>query len=64
MNERLSQIYNLEKEFIGSKRVLQNLITSEIRLMQSQKSYELSLEALNKSEKSIYIPFGKAFLMR
>ena len=55
MNERLSQIYNMEKEFLSSKRILQNQITGEIRLMQSQKSYELSLEALNKSDKSIYM---------
>lgn len=64
MNERLSQIYSIEKEFLASKQILQNQMTAEIRLMQSQKSYELSLEALNKSEKSIYIPYGKAYLLR
>lgn len=64
MNERLSQLYNLEKEFLASKQQLQNQITEEIRMMQSQKSYELSLEALEKSDKSVYIPFGKAFLLR
>lgn len=64
MNERLSQIYSIEKEFLGSKQVLQSQMTAEIRLMQSQKSYELSLEALKKSEKSIFIPYGKAYLLR
>jgi hypothetical protein len=64
MNEKLAQIYNMEKEFLESKRNLQNQITSEIRLMQGHKSYELSLEALNKSDKTIYIPYGKAFLRR
>ena len=64
MDERLTQIYNMEKEFLQSKQLLQNQITGEIRLMQSQKSYELSLEALEKSTRSVYIPFGKAFLMK
>ena len=64
MNERLNQVYTLEKQFINSKQILQNQMNEEIRMAQSQKSYEFSLDALNKSNKRVFIPYGRAFLLR
>ena len=64
MNERLTQIYNLEKQYIQSKQILQRNITQEIQMTQSLKSYDFSLDALKESDKKVFIPFGRAFLLR
>lgn len=64
MNEKLTRIYNLEKEYIGAKQQLQKFITEELTLMQKQRNYELSVEALNASQNRVLIPFGKAFILR
>ena len=65
MDNTLSQIYQLEKEFIESRTQYENFANKEIQSIQNIKIFETSLKELDKNTNGkVYQPMGKAFILR